>query len=189
MKKKGLILFLIIICLFAVTGCDKKKESTKKEKEDNTTRVMEIPTAVGALVYSYPKQNSFSLKTEQLEEYDGIPAIRNTIFSNDLAIGMVSGTTEISYIQYKNIVKELKKEKNYEEYKLDNYEAYIYDVADKTLLYNILIEKDEETDSAIITGGEVFYVYQPKNADIKKEFTKDVIKDFFDSLKLEKAEY
>lgn len=191
MKKKGLIVLLIIISLFIITGCDKKKEKEKK-KEIVTTTELYMPTAEGDITFTYPKQRSFSIKVKEEELSNGEVAIKTTLYSNDLAIGIDAGAMTVSYTGFENGISALKKQKECEELKLKNFEGYIRDITSKSLSYDIIIEKNKEADDALVISGQAYFINTPEETgekpNIKKAFTSTIITDFFDSMKIEKED-
>ena len=169
-----------------VTGCNKKSSKKKISKEDAVTLTMQ--TVEGDLTFTYSKVNSFSLKTEEIPQDDAV-LIKQTIYNNDLAIGMELGVMARSLSEYNEEVEALKGAKQYKKYELDNFDAYIYNVQDKTLSFKIKISENKKYDDAIIVSGRAQYVYNPsEDANIEKLFTDEIIRDFFDSMKLEKTE-
>ena len=183
MNKKGLIVLVVIISMFMLVGCGKKDNEKK-----STDKEIIIGTSFGDLKFTYPKSRSFSV-VNNISKGENNSIIENdTIYNNDLAIKIDVSVGDMGIKYWNEQIKYLKDNKMYEEYKLKNHEAYIMDANDKTLEARILIDSNKKYDEAYVLAITVNYMDPPEEkANIKKLFEDQIIKDFFNTIKLEKT--
>ena len=129
--------------------------------------------------FSYPKSRSFSLKNNYREEGDTRTVIQ-TIYSNDLAIGMDIGVRDFTYAELNNTIETYKHEGSFTEYKFGKKEGYILLETPDVLQFYMVLATDKDTADKTVLSGTVKYVNPPESGKgkIRELFENKIMKEF-----------
>ena len=171
MKKKLLIGLLVITSLFIFTGCG-KNDKEKITIKDSTLKY--------TTTFSYDKEDGFGeVKGKTGGRFSEIE------FSNkkeNLSFDMYY--SESSDDNAKAIKKNRKEnQKYYKEYKFGEYEGYVYSDYKDNLYVVITLKEDMKENSVVELFTSIDTINYDKDIVVFDLFNKDVIKNFFNSIK------
>jgi len=179
MKRKILLLLLIPAVLILVTGCNKKNETDKKQKDNNKATIDLFDEKMGIKsTFTYNKNDNF---TDFKKEEGG--ASKSMTFRNE--------NLDVKFEMYYNIMTKTTYEtsqsirtaqKYYKEYKFGKYEAYAYGEYDDGLYLNILVNDDNDTLNVLFVS--IDRIDNNKEVIVSKVVDEEIIQDFFKSMKV-----
>ena len=171
MKKKLLYVSLLLISLFVFAGCGKVTKETITIKD----KALKYITT-----FEYKKEDGFKFK----KNVDGgrFSEIEFTNEKENLTFDMYySESSDDNAKTIKNNRKE--NQKYYKEYKFGEYDGYVYSDNADNLYVVITLKEDMKENSTIDLFVSIETINYDKNAVVYNMFSKDVILNFFKSIK------
>ena len=177
MKKKLLLILVLVLSVFAITGCGKKEN---KKKEETKTIILQDDKKGYKTTFTYPKTEKYSEPTKQESGASAEIDFENE--DKDVEFQMYYNT--ITDKSYETSKETRSKQKYYKEVKAGKYEGYVYGEYSSGLYAIFKLEEDKE-------GLDVLLFVSIDRLDTNEDvvvadvFDKD-LKDFFNSMKFER---
>lgn len=180
MKKKVLLILLVIIGLFVITGCDKKKENNSNKSSNDIIKIVDVNDK-GYVTTFKTIDNKFIQTNPKYNHVD----------SDDLGVFITFEYIESSKEAYDNskiynFLGVKYSDGEVKEYKWNNYDGYFYNVSDTELYFRILLEDDP--DNSIVLSGYVGPKVDSKNEnnDLANFADSDDFQNFLNSIEFKK---
>ena len=180
MLKKKILIILVILGLFTITGCGKKSDSENQESSDNLIKIVDNKDK--GYVTTFKTVNDKFIQTNP--KY-------NHVDSTDLGVFITFDYIESSkeaydYAKTHNFLGGEYAKDAVKDYKWNNYDGYFYNISENELYFRILLEDDK--DNSIVLSGYVGPKVdsENKNEDLTKFVDNKDFQKFLNSIEFKK---
>ena len=176
MKKKVLLILLVIIGLFVITGCDKKKENNSNKSSNDIIKIVDVNDK--GYVTTFKPINNF---VQTNPKYNHVDNEELGIF---LTFDYIESTKEAyDYAKTHNLFGNEYVEGQVKDYKWNKYDGYSYGIAENEMYFRILLE-DNPDNSIVLTA----YVGTKvgKDVDFAKIFESEGFQAFLNTIEFTK---
>lgn len=176
MKKKILLGILVVVCLFAITGCG--KESEKKSEKSNNNLIKITDNKDRGYVTTFKTINNKFVQTNP--KYNHVDCEKLGIF---MSFEYVESSKEAyDYAKTHNFLGREYAEGEVKDYKWNNYSGYSYGISENEMYFRILLEDDK--DKSVVLSAYVGP--SGKDVDFAKVFDSDDFQKFLNSIEYKK---
>lgn len=177
MKKKLLLILLIVLSVFAVTGCGKEKV----KKEEKKTIVLKDSKKGYKTTFTYNKDENYT----DLKEDESGASTEITFKNEDKDVEFQMYYNTITDKSYEYNKEGRSKQKYYKEVKVGKYEGYVYGEYGSGLYLILKLEENKDTLDVLLFVS-IDRLDTNEDVVVADVFDKD-LKDFFNSVKFEKT--
>ena len=177
MKKKFLLGLIVLMGLFAITGCGKE---TSKESDKKSENVITITSDDGKYVTTFKStDDGFDQKDPK---YSQIHSEKLGVF---ISFDYIESPKE-TYDYYKthNLFGNKYADGDIKEYTWNKYSGYTYNVGDKEAYFRVLLEDD--VDNSIVLTAYVGDKHTIDDLDMAKTFESKEFQNFLNTMEFKK---
>ena len=177
MKRKILLALLVIVALFAITGCGKEVKNKTTKSNENLIKITDNKDK--GYVTTFKTIDDTFIQTNP--KYNHVDSEKLSIF---MSFDYIESSKEAyDYAKTHNFLGREYAEGEIKEYKWNNYEGYFYGIAENEMYFRILLEDDK--DNCIVLSAYV----GPKNGkdiDFAKLSESNDFQKFLNSIEFKK---
>ena len=178
-KKKLFVLALVLLSLFAFTGCGKGNDEKKDEVKN---QIIYLDDNSGYKVtFDYKNNEKYEItRTNESGKFKEI------IFENkDKNLKFDIYFTETYIGSYNTQKTNRNASKGYKEYDFGSYKAYAYNADKYSLDFNVLLDSNEDKNVEVILFGNVEYI-DYSTANVEETFNSSDVQEFLKTIKFTK---
>lgn len=181
MRRKNILCLLVVVALFAITGCVMKSKNNTNESVNST---IEITDKDKGYVTTFKTVNNKFVQTNS--KYNHVDSEELGVF---ITFQYIESTKEAyDYAKTHNFLGVEYSKDQIKEYKWNNYEGYFYSVSETEIYFRILLVDDK--DNSIVLSGFVGpkVSSENKNEDLTKFTDNEDFQKFLNSIEFKKEE-
>ena len=174
--KKKILLSLLIVVLFTITGCGKNQENNIEESNNNFIKI--IDNKDRGYVTTFKTINNKFVQTNP--KYNHVDSEKLGIF---ITFDYIESSKEAyDYAKTHNFLGREYSKGEVKEYKWNNYDGYFYGISENEIYFRILLEDDK--DKSIVLSGFVGPKVNSKNKneDLTKYVDNEDFQKFLNSI-------
>lgn len=175
MKKKALLMLLLLVAVFTLSGCKKDEKNEEKEtKENNKIEIVISDEGFGKTTLSYDKDKDYEVKQEKTGKYTTTTIVsKKENFKLEL---YHFDTVEDSW----NLQKDSRSKKDgYKEYNWNKLEGYSFEGDKYSVKLNVKLATSDYKIKALF--GEMSYESYAE-ADVLNTFNSSSVQDLLNSI-------